>query len=134
MEIEYRQTKDFTIVELKRLFMSVNWESGKYPEKLVRAMHNSTRVISAWDGNKLVGLVRALDDGETIAFLRYLLVEPAYQGHHIGDELMKRIMVFYEDFLYVKIMPSAPKTIPFYERYGFQQYNNYSALVRKRYL
>ena len=94
MEIEYRQTKDFTIVELKRLFMSVNWESGKYPEKLVRAMHNSTRVISAWDGNRLVGLVRALDDGETIAFLHYLLVEPAYQGHHIGDELMKRIMVF----------------------------------------
>ena len=134
MEIEYRQTKDFTIVELKRLFMSVNWESGKYPEKLVRAMHNSTRVISAWDGNKLVGLVRALDDGETIAFLHYLLVEPAYQGHHIGDEQMKRIMVFYEDFLYVKIMPSDPKTIPFYERYGFQQYNNYSAMVRKRYL
>jgi GNAT superfamily N-acetyltransferase len=134
MEIEYRQTKDFTIVELKRLFMSVNWESGKYPEKLVRAMQNSTRVISAWDGNKLVGLVRALDDGETIAFLHYLLVEPAYQGHHIGDELMKRIMVFYEDFLYVKIMPSDPKTIPFYERYGFQQYNNYSAMVRKRYL
>ena len=134
MEIEYRQTKEFTAVELKRLFLSVNWESGKYPEKLVRAMHNSTKVISAWDGNKLVGLVRALDDGETIAFLHYLLVDPAYQGHHIGDELMKRIMVFYEDFLYVKIMPSDPKTIPFYERYGFRQYNNYSAMVRKRYL
>ena len=134
LEIEYRQTKEFTAVELKRLFLSVNWESGKYPEKLVRAMHNSTKVISAWDGNKLVGLVRALDDGETIAFLHYLLVDPAYQGHHIGDELMKRIMVFYEDFLYVKIMPSDPKTIPFYERYGFRQYNNYSAMVRKRYL
>ena len=134
MEIEYRQTKEFTAVELKRLFLSVSWESGKYPEKLVRAMHNSTKVISAWDGNKLVGLVRALDDGETVAFLHYLLVDPAYQGRHIGDELMKRIMVFYEDLLYVKIMPSDPKTIPFYERYGFQQYDNYSAMVRKRYL
>ena len=134
LEIEYRQTKEFTAVELKRLFLSVNWESGKYPEKLVRAMHNSTKVISAWDGNKLVGLVRALDDGETIAYLHYLLVDPAYQGHHIGDELMKRIMVFYEDLLYVKIMPSDPKTIPFYERYGFRLYDNYSAMVRKRYL
>ena len=134
MEIEYRQTKEFTAVELERLFLSVNWESGKYPEKLVLAMHNSTRVISAWDGNKLVGLVRALDDGATIAFLHYLLVDPAYQGHHIGDELMKRIMAFYEDLLYVKIMPSDPETIPFYERYGFQQYDNYSAMVRKRFL
>ena len=50
MEIEYRQTKDFTIVELKRLFMSVNWESGKYPEKIREGLKNSSHVISAWDG------------------------------------------------------------------------------------
>ncbi len=68
------------------------WESGNYPDKLVRAMRNSSHVISAWDDNKLIGLVRALDDRETVAFLHYLLVDPAYQGHHIGDELMKRIM------------------------------------------
>ena len=88
--IEYKHTKEFTVDQLQRLFLSVNWESGKYPEKLVRAMHNSTRVISAWDGDKLVGLVRALDDGETVAFLHYLLVDPAYQGLHIGDNLMKQ--------------------------------------------
>jgi hypothetical protein len=81
--IEYKQTKEFTAAQLQRLFLSVNWESGRYPEKLVRAMHNSTRVISAWDGEKLVGLVRALDDGETVAFLHYLLVDPEYQGYHI---------------------------------------------------
>jgi len=80
MEIEYKQTKDFTADELQKLFLSVHWESGNYPEKLVHAMHNSTRVTSAWDGDKLVGLVRALDDGETVAFLHYLLVDPAYQG------------------------------------------------------
>lgn len=134
MEIVYKQIKDFNAAELQRLFLSVNWESGNYPEKLVRAMHNSTHVISAWDGNKLVGLVRALDDGETVAFLHYLLVDPAYQGHRIGDELMKKMMHCFENFLYVKVMPSDPKTIAFYERYGFQQYDNYSAMVRKRFL
>ena len=122
MEIEYKQTKDFTADELQKLFLSVHWESGNYPEKLVRAMHNSTRVISAWD------------DGETVAFLHYLLVDPAYQGQYIGDELMKRIMSFCQNLLYVKVMPSDPKTIPFYERYGFQQYDNYSAMVRKHFL
>lgn len=97
-------------------------------------MHNSTRVISAWDGDKLVGLVCALDDGKTVAFLHYLLVDTAYQGQYIGDELMKRIMSFYQNLLYVKVMPSDPKTIPLYERYGFQQYDNYSAMVRKHFL
>ena len=119
MKIEYRDTKIFTEKELQRLFLSVNWESGNYPDKLVRAMQNSTHVLSAWDGNTLIGLIRALDDGETVAFLHYLLVDPAYQGHHIGDELMKRMMGYFENILYVKIMPSDPKTITFYERYGF---------------
>lgn len=134
MSIEYKATKNFNAAELKRLFLSVGWESGNYPEKLVRAMQNSTHVISAWDGNQLIGLVRALDDGETVAFLHYLLVDPAYQGHHIGDELMRRIMRHFEHLLYVKVMPSDPKTIPFYEKYGFEQYDNYSALVRKHFI
>lgn len=134
MNIEYRDTKDFTAAELERLFLSVQWESGGYPERLVRAMQNSTHVVSAWDGDKLVGLVRALDDGETVAFLHYLLVDPVYQGLHIGDGLMKRMMSCLDGLLYVKIMPSDPKTIPFYERYGFRQYDNYSAMVRKHFV
>mgnify|MGYP001125736760 CR=1 FL=1 len=134
MNIEYKKTKVFTAAELQRLFLSVKWESGNYPEKLVRAMKNSSYVISAWDGNKLVGLVRALDDGETVAFLHYLLVDPVYQGLHIGDELMKQIMSHFENHLYVKVMPSDTKTISFYERYGFQQYDSYSAMVRKHFV
>lgn len=40
-------------------------------------MRNSTHVISAWDGDRLIGLVRSLDDGATIAFLHYVLVDPS---------------------------------------------------------
>ena len=127
MPIEYRETKDFMPEELHRLFLSVNWESGNYPEKLVRAMKNSTQVVSAWDSGKLIGLVRALD------VLHYLPVDPAYQGKHIGDELTKRIMNKFTDLLYVKVIPSDPKTIRFYERYGFKQYDNYSAMVCKHF-
>lgn len=134
MKIEYKYTKEFSATELQRLFLSVNWESGNYPEKLIRAMQNSSHVVSAWDGNKLVGLVRALDDGETVAFLHYLLIDPTYQGQHIGYELMRQLMSFYQNLLYVKVIPSVSKTLPFYERYGFHQYDNYSAMVRKHFM
>lgn len=129
MKIEYKYTKEFSATELQRLFLSVNWESGNYPEKLIRAMQNSFHVVSAWDGNKLVGLVRALDDGETVAFLHYLLVDSTYQGQRIDYELMRQLMSCYQNFLYVKVIPSVPKTLPFYERHGFHQYDNYSAMV-----
>ena len=132
MAITYKETKEFTEEELSELFLSVNWESGRYPDKLKRGMANSTHVISAWDGNKLVGLVRGIDDGETVAFLHYLLVRPDYQKRHIGDELMRRILEKYKDMLYVKIMPSSHKVVKFYERFGFVQYDNYSALEIKR--
>ena len=132
MKIKYSETRDFDVKDIERLFLSVNWDSGNYPEKLARALHNSTHVVSAWDNDRLVGLVRALDDGETVAFLHYLLVDPEYQGFHIGDELMKRILSFFKDHLYIKIMPSDPKTMAFYEKYGFKTYDNYSAMVIKR--
>lgn len=133
MNIEYKEIRDFDRDDLERLFLSVNWESGRYPDRLVRAMKNSTHVVSAWDGERLVGLVRALDDGETVALIHYLLVDPQYQGKHIGDELMKRLMNHFRNLLYVKVMPSDLKNIAFYERYGFKQYDNYSALVVKNF-
>ena len=68
MAIVYRETKEFAADEIERLFLSVNWESGRYPDRIVRGLRNSSAVISAWDGDKLVGLVRGLDDGETVAF------------------------------------------------------------------
>lgn len=130
--IAYQETKIFTVEEIRRLFLSVGWESGQYPEKIVRGLRHSTAVISAWDGDKLVGLVRGLDDGETVGFIHYLLVDPAYQGNHIGQELMQRILEAYRHLLYVKIMPSDPKTVPFYEKFGFKVYDNYCAMEIKR--
>ena len=126
--ITYKETKEFSREEIERLFLSVNWESGKYPDKIVRGLRASSTVISAWDGERLVGLVRGLDDGETVAFLHYLLVDPAYQGMHIGGELMERIMEKYKDFLHVKVMPSSKITVEFYRKYGFEVYDNYTAM------
>lgn len=62
-DIQYKTTKEFSENALKDLFLSVNWSSGNYPEKLVIAMENSSSVFTAWDGEKLVGLINVLDDG-----------------------------------------------------------------------
>ena len=91
-------------------------------------MKNSSYVISAWENNNLIGLVRSLDDGETVAFIHYLLVDPTYQNYHIGTELMTRLLDKYKNMLHIKIMPSDPKVVPFYKRLGFKQYDNYTAL------
>jgi len=45
MNIEYKNIKEFSEDELQRLFLSVEWLSGRYPEKLKVAMHNSATVF-----------------------------------------------------------------------------------------
>jgi hypothetical protein len=61
MNISYKLTKDFLCEQLQVLFLSVGWLSGNYPQRLKIALNNSATVISAWDGNTLVGLINALD-------------------------------------------------------------------------
>ena len=55
--IIYKDTHEFTSEELERLFLSVEWSSGHYPDRLVVAMRNYETVYSAWDGERLVAMV-----------------------------------------------------------------------------
>lgn len=96
MSIEYTFEKKFSKEDTFRLFKSINWYSANFPERLHKALMNSQTVVTAWNGNKLVGLARALDDGEMVAFIHYVLVDPEYQGHHIASTLIKMIKEKYQ--------------------------------------
>lgn len=119
MKIEYKETKDFTEKEVEQLFLSVNWLSGRYPDRLIKALKGSSLVITAWDGSKLVGVLRGIDDGEMVAFLHYLLVHPDYQGMGIATHLLDMAKEKYKSYLYLNVMPDEKENIPFYERHGF---------------
>ena len=119
MAIKYRDIKDFSETDLKNLFLSVNWSSGNYPEKLVVAMKNSGAVFTAWDGEQLVGLINALDDGSMTAYVHYLLINPSYQGRGIGRELVRLITEKYKDYLRI-VLIAYDKEIEFYEHCGFE--------------
>lgn len=73
--------------------------SGQYPEHLHRALLGSSTVISAWDGDRLVGLVRTLDDGAMLAYMHYVLVDPAYQGRGIAGHMVEMVKEKYRNYL-----------------------------------
>ena len=77
MLITYKDTHDFSAKKLQELFLSVEWSSGHFPDKLVVAMKNFNTVYTTWDGDKLIGLICAMDDGIMTAYIYYLLVDPA---------------------------------------------------------
>ena len=119
VEITFTEERNFTTAQVVRLFQSVGWVSANYPEALHKALLGSSTVISAWDGDRLVGLVRALDDGAMLAYVHYVLVDPEYQGNGIAGHMIEMLKDKYRDFFYIEVMPEESKNATFYQKHGF---------------
>ncbi len=117
--ISYTLNKEFSLEQVQRLFLAINWQSGNYPHRLFKALMNSQTVATAWCDGELVGLARAIDDGSMLAYVHYVLVLPKFQGYGIAFHLLEMIKEKYRDFFYLEVMPEDRKNVPFYERCGF---------------
>lgn len=116
--IIYKTNKILQPQQLQDLFLSVDWASGHYSKKLSKAIQNSDTVFTAWDGETLVGLVNALDDGVMTAYIHYLLIRPEYQAKGIGRELISYIKDKYKNYLRIVLISYNDK-IKFYKNCGF---------------
>ncbi len=61
--IKYRFDKEIEKKQVLRLYSALGWSSAEKPEKLMEALRHSHTLISAWDGDLLVGLGNSLSDG-----------------------------------------------------------------------
>ena len=120
MAITYTEERNFTPQQTAELFLSVRWVVGKYPDRLHKALMNSSRVISAWDGDRLVGLIRVMDDSELVCFINYVLVHPDYHGRGIAGHLLEMV----KEDLYINVMIGDSKNAAFYEKHGFHRKEN----------
>lgn len=118
MNIRYSDNKNLEEEELASLFKSVEWESAKYPQELQLAIANSHSVYTAWDGDKLVGLMNALSDGVMTVYYHYLLVSPEYQGQRIGATLVKMMKDKYSRCK-TQVVISYSGQVNFYKNCGF---------------
>ncbi len=126
--IEYKTDKIFTADQAQDLFRSVGWVSADYPSRLYKALQHSETVVTAWDGNQLVGLARAIDDSELVAFIHYVLVRPSHQGLGIAGSMVEMIKDIYKDYLYIEGMPEDQNNVPFYQKHGFVRMENGAAI------
>lgn len=124
----YTEEKKFTKEQVQQLFLSVNWVSGKYPERLYKALMNSSTVLTVWDDERLIGLTRVLDDTEMLAQIHYVLVDPSYQGHGIAGKMIEYVKEKYKDFMYIDGMPEDKNNVPFYQKHGFSVMENGAAI------
>ena len=69
-------------------------DNGIDPKMADRAIHNSLYLVSAYDGDKLIGLGRVVGDGAVTFAVTDIMVDRAYQNHGVGDRIMDHIETY----------------------------------------
>ena len=93
MNIEFRSEIPASH-QFYQLFQTTGWNE-KYrlsPEELAQALRSSWFVLSAYDGEQLVGFGRLVSDGVLHAMIYELIVLPEYQGQGIGGIILEKLV------------------------------------------
>lgn len=83
-------------------------------------LRNANLVVSAWAGDRLVGLARSVTDFAYCTYLSDLCVRASHQRGGIGRELIRRTQSL--GGTATVILLSAPKAVDYYPRVGFTQH------------
>ena len=132
MGITYRISAPITTEQVIDLFRSSGIRRPiDQPERIRRMLQHANLTITAWDGEKLVGIARALTDFSFCCYLSDLAVDKAYQRQRIGKELVRRVQeaIGEESML---LLLAAPEAREYYPHIGFQHVDRAWAIDRKR--
>ncbi|MEJ6348942.1 GNAT family N-acetyltransferase [Holzapfeliella sp. He02] len=120
--IVFKQTNKIDVDKLDQLYSSVGWSSYTANlNQLAKAVNNSRTVISAWDYDQLVGLIRAVGDGETILYIQDLLVKPNYQNQKIGSNLLEKMLTENQHIRQKVLLAEDTQILRnFYNKHGYE--------------
>jgi len=78
-------------------------------------------VVTAWDGDLLVGISRTMTDFSYVGYLSDLAVRQSHQGQGIGTELIRKTRERMGPRSMLVLL-SAPKAVEYYPKIGFTKH------------
>ena len=128
--ISVRKQDVVKLEDVLHLYQAVGWTNyTNQPQMLEQALPHSLVVYLAFDGEKIVGLIRLVGDGFSSVFVQDLIVLPSYQCQGIGSALMKEALEDYKDVYQVQLVTEqTEKTLGFYRSMGFEILSTYNCI------
>jgi N-acetylglutamate synthase-like GNAT family acetyltransferase len=108
------------------------WAQDRCCSDMAIAIANSYPVITAWDGELLMGFARATSDGIYRATIWDVVVHPAYQGGGIGRKLVETILTHPHVCRVERVYLMTTQQQAFYQKIGFQS-NSTTTMVLYNY-
>ena len=128
--ISVRKQDVVKLEDVLHLYQAVGWTNyTNQPQMLEQALPHSLAVYLAFDGEKIVGLIRLVGDGFSSVFVQDLIVLPSYQRQGIGRSLMKEALEDYKDAYQVQLVTEqTEKNVGFYRSIGFETLSTYDCI------
>ncbi|MXV14760.1 GNAT family N-acetyltransferase [Hufsiella ginkgonis] len=132
MEITYRTDRVPAAQQVIGLYNGAGLSRPTHDAARIAKMYeNSNVVISAWDGDRLVGISRALTDFCYSCYLSDLAVLPDYQKTGIGKELVRLTKAHIGDECMLLLL-AAPTAMEYYPRIGMDTVVNGFIIKREK--
>ena len=118
--MEIREYRQYDEREILLLYASVGWAAyTDQPETLRRGFENSLLTLAAYEENRLIGILRAVGDGQTIVFVQDLLILPEYQRRGVGTALLRELLARYPQVRQIELTADdSPSLLAFYRKTG----------------
>lgn len=120
-DVTYRIGNDIPLDVVKALYVASTLGQRRPiddPGTLEAMMANANLIVSAWDGDELVGISRTLTDFVYVGYLSDLAVHARYQRQGIGIGLIERTRAAMGPKSKL-ILLAAPAAVDYYPRIGF---------------
>ncbi len=121
MVIEYKDDAPLTVEQVidvyKRSTLGERRPVDK-PDTFTAMLDHADVLITAWDGDKLVGVCRTLTDFAYVAYLADLAVDQAYQHQGIGKRMVEITQARLGPECMVVLL-AAPAANDYYPKIGF---------------
>lgn len=118
--IDYRTGNDLDLDQVIALYRSSTLGERRpvdERERMRQMLERANLVVTAWDGDQLVGIARSLSDFAYCTYLSDLAVDLAYQRRGIGKELMRRTQAL--GGRATVLLFAAPAAVDYYPKVGF---------------
>ena len=108
-QVVLSEQRDLPFDAVVALYKGNAWSSAEFA-KLYAALRDSHTLISAWVGDKLVGIgIATTSDGHLVVYYPHLLVLPEFQGCGVGGAILERLKARYRGFISIC---SSPMGVP----------------------
>jgi GNAT superfamily N-acetyltransferase len=117
--------------QLLELYQATWWANARNRDQVLRALQHSRPILTAWEGDRMVGFTRVISDLTYRATIWDVIVRPSHQGRDIGKHLIQNVLEHPDLQSVTTFLLLTKDKHAFYERLGFLSERDTAMTLRR---